>query len=354
MKSSLEAVVFFLVVPLVAVGIFYSPERGASDFRLPSCEAGARPQIVSLSSGNQIAWCREDDQLLLRYRGGRDFESQLALLTLAGDMTRIPFDSAGDLMKAAALFTDGRHVLIGTQRGQLWWIDSFLETGPRLIVDLQRRCSISSITVAEDGRRIAVGTASGEIHLFEVDQTPERDPVILSSGRPQSLVGHLRFSQGGERLLAASNDGRVSLWDVPQRRLISEFTGHSDVAKGAEFLAEAGRIISAGLDDTVRIWEVESGRELWRGDFGLMGIHALAVSRDGRLAAWGGNSPRIIVWDLETRARRFHIACPLPVIYHLGFAADGTKLAAVGRGADILLYDTETALKLSRLAFEEQ
>src|SRR5262249_57489119 len=114
--------------------------------------------------------------------------------------------------------------------------------------------------------------------------------------------------------------------------------GHSRAATRAVFLPDAKRLISAGLDDSVRIWDLACGREEWRGEFGLQGVKALAVSADGTLAAWAGYGRRIICWDLELREMKFEIETPIQVVAHLEFSPDGASLAAAAPDPALPLY----------------
>lgn len=86
-----------------------------------------------------------------------------------------------------------------------------------------------------------------------------------------------------------------------------------------------GRLLAAPVDDgTVRVWEVESGRELWT----LPGRGSAAFGPDGKVLAYLGPEGEIVVSDMETGReiltfREFEPCGGAPVI---GFSPDGRWL----------------------------
>jgi len=72
-------------------------------------------------------------------------------------------------------------------------------------------------------------------------------------------------------------------------------------------------------------------------------VTTLAVSPDGKTAAWAGYNHKIILWDLERLKKRFEITTSDPSILHLQFSPDGTSLGAAGYDEMIRQYDVRTA-----------
>ena len=64
------------------------------------------------------------------------------------------------------------------------------------------------------------------------------------------------------------------------------------------FSPDGKRFLSASDDETVRLWEVETGKELgrWKGHVGDVG--AVAISPDGKFALSGGDDTCICLWRM--------------------------------------------------------
>jgi WD40 repeat protein len=333
-----------LISALVAAGVWYS--RDPEDQQWPlsylstGTGGGSTPVLVAV---NHFDWSADGHKLLVRFRGGSSAETRLALHDLGQGTAPISIDVAGESVSTAALAPDGRHILLGTHEGHVWWVDpTSFEVAPSLF-DLPHLSFITSAAITGDGRLVGAGTNSGSICLYDLAQ---KKFVILTTDQ-QGTVRDLRFSPNGLRMIDARSNGRIYLWDVATAEVVQEFAGNGESIQAAEFLQDGKCIITAGLDGTVRIWDIASGRELWRGDFELYGITTLAVSPDGTTAAWGGYHRKVVVWDLDRHRKKFEIVTSTPCILHLEFSPDGTALAASGQEETVRLYDLRTAAEKS-------
>ena len=99
--------------------------------------------------------------------------------------------------------------------------------------------------------------------------------------------------------LTASHDYTVRLWDVETGRQLLVMSGHTDHVKGVAFLPDGRRGISGADDDTLRLWDLATGRELRRFVGHTADLSAVAVSPDGRRALSSASDRTVRIWDLE-------------------------------------------------------
>jgi WD40 repeat protein len=327
-----------LIAALIAACIWQTldPEVRRCPLLLLNAAGAASTRLPAISV-SRMYWSADGREILSFSRGQFDALGRLALHDAGQSNGCIPVNVMGEAIHCAALAPDGRHVLYGTDRGRLNWMD--LESGdPVTLVALPPREFFTAVAIADDGQHVAGATAAGSICVVETDG---RNSVTLRADW-QSSIADVRFSRDGAQLVSARLDGGVTVWDLAAGRVARELAGHGEPAMAAAFLPGGNRIVSGGLDDTIRIWDVSSGRELWRGGFGLRGVRTIAVSPDGSTAAVGGFSQKIVVCDLERRTKKYDIATPAPIVIHLNFSSDGTSLGAAGLEAMIRLYDVQT------------
>jgi len=144
---------------------------------------------------------------------------------------------------------------------------------------------------------------------------------------------------------------RLSLLDLETGEIIRKLEGHSDsLLLGWIFsvaISPDGKYgISTGADATVRLWDIETGKELRRFIGHRKGVWSVEFSPDSRYALSGGQDKTLRLWDVETgkliRTFRGH----KDSIYHVAFSPNG-KLALSGSyDATVRLWDISTGKTL--------
>ena len=59
-----------------------------------------------------------------------------------------------------------------------------------------------------------------------------------------------------------SEDNTIKLWDLEQGRELLTLTGHSGSIKSVAITPDCRRAVSGAYDKTVRVWDLELGKEL--------------------------------------------------------------------------------------------
>ena len=72
------------------------------------------------------------------------------------------------------------------------------------------------------------------------------------------------FSPDGARIVTASGDSTVRIWDATTGTEITILRGHESWVYSAAFSPDGARIVTTSLDRTVRIWDATTGTETTR------------------------------------------------------------------------------------------
>ena len=130
--------------------------------------------------------------------------------------------------------------------------------------------------------------------------------------------------------------------DQPKPELLLQ-TGHSKQIEAIIFSPVNGWAASGSFDNSIKIWEVETGREL-RSLIGHSGaVRALAVSPDGKRLASGSNDGTARIWDVETARVISNFDNNKNTVEATAFSPDGKRLAYGGSDNKITIRDLESA-----------
>ena len=82
----------------------------------------------------------------------------------------------------------------------------------------------------------------------------------------QSLEGHTDWVHGvavtpdGQRAVSASSDQTLKVWELETGRALRTLEGHSYSVYGVAVTPDGQRAVSASYDQTLKVWDLETGR----------------------------------------------------------------------------------------------
>jgi WD40 repeat protein len=142
------------------------------------------------------------------------------------------------------------------------------------------------------------------------------------------------------RLLADSDGTTARLWDVAADRQVHHLTGHNREVTCGSFSPDDKVLVTAGLDGTVRVWSVETGKELRR-----LAAHAgkevwqVAFSANSAVLATAGSNNFVCLYDTATWALRRRIVKESPCSFFVALSPDGKTLASDSDDGTVSLWD---------------
>ncbi|MDE5089406.1 MAG: WD40 repeat domain-containing serine/threonine-protein kinase [Trichodesmium sp. St16_bin2-tuft] len=194
-------------------------------------------------------------------------------------------------------------------------------------------------------------------------QTPEVIPEVTPSQIWKcihTLSGHRKWvcsvalSNDQKIVASGSEDETIKLWEVDSGREILTIRGHSGYVNSVAF-SPNGEILASGSDDkTIRLWEVQTGKLLcilgdWgRGEyFGHSGgVTAIAFHPDGKSLASAAKDKSIKVWRLGDDIYDSNygkvimtLTGHLQQVRAIAFSPDGKTLASGGQDNMIKIWD---------------
>ncbi len=219
----------------------------------------------------------------------------------------------------------------------------------RLLGDMRPIPGRSSTLVALTARGRRVVTSSPRDGATVV-----RDATTLRALRRFPVAGAVAAFSAAEGAIAfGSPDGSVRLLDVRTGKVSEGKDRHEAPVSAIRFSADGRRLVSAGRDDRLIVWDTTRAaptETLHARDGGL--IVDLAVTHDGRTAYSAGRDGTVIGWDLTGQGRwerALEAGGAPPVPGTLTTAARGARLAVIDAQGFVDVFDTDTLRRVARV-----
>jgi WD40 repeat protein len=137
-----------------------------------------------------------------------------------------------------------------------------------------------AVAFSPDGTLLAAGGADNAIRIF---RTEKWEPVATVQ-QHADWVTSLKFSSANTKVLSASRDRTVRIYDAESGDLETTYPGHGAAVFAAEFLSDE-MAISGGKEKTVHLWEIKDAKK--QKEFSEAGseINALLAIGDSFFAA---------------------------------------------------------------------
>jgi len=140
-------------------------------------------------------------------------------------------------------------------------------------------------------RRVRAGDDRG--HLWTVaDAHAAKDGGVTAL----ALAGNARF------LVSGGGDGKVRVWDMRSRALVSGFAEHAAAVTEVAIYRDDAHVLSASRDRSFACYDLRRERRVSSHAQRVGGINALCLSRDQSLVITVGQERKLCLWDLREAA----------------------------------------------------
>jgi serine/threonine protein kinase len=254
-----------------------------------------------------------------------------------GDIVR-DFDGKGGGNGPVIFSADGKHVAAyNSETLRVWDVESGRVKGE---VKPLPGNQLDGLQFTDDGKLLF--TACWNV----------QDKWIISVGDLENpkkevsrLIGHTNvvtrvlLARDGQRAVSTSEDGTTRLWDVKSGKELLRFAAPAKVAKCMSLSPDGRHLLASHQEDRMRLFDLETGNQvkLFVPTDQLGSIETVAFTSDGRYGLAGSMSG-IRVWDLESGKQVQHLNCEGTIINSLCVSPDDKTVVAGGFGGNLFWF----------------
>lgn len=168
-------------------------------------------------------------------------------------------------------------------------------------------------------------------------------------------VGHsngakcLEFTPDGKFLASGSYDETIKLWDVQTGKEIRTFLGHKKNVMGIAISPDGKYIVSGSNDSTLKLWDITNGNEIKTFKGHTAEVNDVCFNSDGKQIISCGDDKTLKIWDIKTGKAVATLVGHRDFVNSVCCSPNGKYVVSCSKDSTLILWDLYKKEKIKTL-----
>lgn len=295
--------------------------------RIWDVASGAEP--ISLSGHRGPVWSAvfsPDGRHILT--GSADYTA--SVLDWAAGQKLLSLAGHKDAIRSVAYSPNGQWLATGSvdRTARIW--DA--TTGKEVLMLAGHLGAVLSVTFSPDGRQVATASQDQTAKVWDAATGQELLKLTEHSGPVLSVA----FNPVAQQIVTGSGDRTAKVWDGSNGKALHTLKGHGDIVNSIAISPDGQRVVTASEDQTAKLWDLTTGREVVTFSGHSQPIRSVAFSPDGRRIVTGtgpttdissgGEDNTAKMWDVASGRELLTLKQQPGAVLSVAFSPEGNRI----------------------------
>ncbi|BAZ13109.1 WD repeat-containing protein [Calothrix sp. NIES-4071] len=176
--------------------------------------------------------------------------------------------------------------------------------------------------------------------------TPPGGALVRTLNGHSGSVNAVTITADGRRLISGSSDNSLKVWNLETGEELFSLIGHTASVTAVAATSDSKLVISGSQDNTLRVWNLETRKELLAFKGHRNCINAISISRNSKQVVSASSDSIINIWNLETGEKQFNLNSHRSPVHTLTITSNDKLVISGSLDGIIKVWNLETGREI--------